>query len=50
MGYTLENSDEVLNLDLRASMPKLDYEHFAGQIEAAICSGEKNQPCRDDEE
>lgn len=41
MGYTLENSDEVLNLDLRASMPKLDYEHFAGQIEAAICSGEK---------
>lgn len=41
MGYTLENSDEVLNLDLRASMPKLDYEHFAEQIEAAICSGEK---------
>ncbi|WP_278839341.1 response regulator [Holdemania filiformis] len=41
MGYTLENADEVLNLDLRASMPKLDYEHFAGQIEAAICSGEK---------
>ena len=41
MGYTLENSDEVLNLDLRVSMPKLDYEHFAGQIEAAICSGEK---------
>ena len=41
MGYTLENADEVLNLDLRASMPKLDYEHFAGQIEAAIYSGEK---------
>lgn len=41
MGYTLENADEVLNPDLRASMPKLDYEHFAGQIEAAICSGEK---------
>lgn len=41
MGYTLENADEVLNPDLRASMPKLDYEHFAGQIEAQICSGEK---------